>query len=91
MHWFPKHGKSMDTLRADVKARLEGGDEMTQEQFEAMLDAALARRAALGPSGWAAGAWEKAKTNGVLDGSAPQSALTREQAALVLERLGLLS
>ena len=91
MHWFPKHGKSMDTLRADVTARLEGGDEMTQEQFEAMLDAALARRAALGPSGWAAGAWEKAKTNGVLDGSAPQSALTREQAALVLERLGLLS
>jgi N-acetylmuramoyl-L-alanine amidase CwlA len=22
MHWFPKHGKSMDTFRADVKARL---------------------------------------------------------------------
>jgi len=22
MHWFPKHGKSMDTLRADVKAGL---------------------------------------------------------------------
>ena len=25
MHWFPKHGKSMDTFRADVKALL-GGD-----------------------------------------------------------------
>jgi N-acetylmuramoyl-L-alanine amidase len=24
MHWFPKHGKSMDTLRADVKKILEG-------------------------------------------------------------------
>lgn len=23
-HWFPKHGKSMDTLRADVKAQLAG-------------------------------------------------------------------
>lgn len=23
MHWFPKHGKSMDTLRADVKALLK--------------------------------------------------------------------
>jgi N-acetylmuramoyl-L-alanine amidase len=22
MHWFPKHGKSMDTFRADVKALL---------------------------------------------------------------------
>jgi N-acetylmuramoyl-L-alanine amidase len=24
MHWFPKHGKSMDTFRADVKAHLGG-------------------------------------------------------------------
>lgn len=24
MHWFPKHGKSMDTFRADVKKALEG-------------------------------------------------------------------
>lgn len=24
MHWFPKHGKNMDTFRADVKALLEG-------------------------------------------------------------------
>jgi hypothetical protein len=23
MHWFPKHGKNMDTFRADVKAGLE--------------------------------------------------------------------
>jgi hypothetical protein len=26
MHWFPRHGKSMDTFRADVKARLAPGD-----------------------------------------------------------------
>lgn len=25
MHWFPKHGKSMDTFRADVKAAMGGG------------------------------------------------------------------
>lgn len=25
MHWFPKHGKSMDTFRADVKAQMGGG------------------------------------------------------------------
>lgn len=24
MHWFPKHGKNMDTFRADVKKELEG-------------------------------------------------------------------
>ncbi len=28
MHWFPKHGKSMDTFRAEVKKRL-GGATMT--------------------------------------------------------------
>lgn len=27
MHWFPKHGKSMDTFRADVKTLLEAGTE----------------------------------------------------------------
>ena len=26
MHWFPKHGKSMDTFRADVKAGLAAAD-----------------------------------------------------------------
>ena len=29
MHWFPKHGKSMDTFRADVKVLLEGKEETT--------------------------------------------------------------
>ena len=29
MHWFPKHGKSMDTFRSDVKALLEGKEETT--------------------------------------------------------------
>ncbi len=24
MHWLPKHGKSMDTFRADVAAKLNG-------------------------------------------------------------------
>lgn len=27
MHWFPKHGKSMDTFRADVKTLLNAKDE----------------------------------------------------------------
>ena len=27
MHWFPRHGKSMDTFRADVAAQLQGEEE----------------------------------------------------------------
>jgi N-acetylmuramoyl-L-alanine amidase CwlA len=31
MHWFPKHGKSMDTFRADVKALLNKKEEPPEE------------------------------------------------------------
>ncbi len=31
MHWFPKHGKSMDTFRADVKAKLSNMAEKPKE------------------------------------------------------------
>lgn len=93
--WFPRHGKSMDTLRADVKALLEGGDAaMTQERFDAMFAAsAQAYRKAREDrpvSVWAAEAWEKAVAAGIFDGTKPGAPLTREQAALVLDRLGLL-
>lgn len=32
MHWFPKHGKSMDTFRAEVKDLLATGTEITEEE-----------------------------------------------------------
>ncbi|NCE65700.1 N-acetylmuramoyl-L-alanine amidase [Pseudoflavonifractor sp. 524-17] len=96
-HWFPKHGKSMDTLRADVKALLDGkeeGEDMTQAQFNTMFAAAMAeynkQLAARPASPWAAQVWKKAAAAGVLDGTQPQAPLSREQAALVLDRLHLL-
>ena len=42
------------------------------------------------PSDWAAESWQKAVEKGVFDGTDPQGALTREMAAVVLDRLGLL-
>lgn len=32
MHWFPKHGKSMDTFRADVKAALNSAEPVPVEK-----------------------------------------------------------
>lgn len=32
MHWWPKHGKNMDTFRADVKAILSGAAEETEQK-----------------------------------------------------------
>ena len=42
------------------------------------------------PSDWARESWEKAVALGVFDGTDPRGPLTREQAAVVLDRLGLL-
>lgn len=93
MQWFPKHGKSMDTFRADVKALLESGEEentMTQEQFNAMLANAVQSEETQPVSSWAEEDWKKAEEAGLFDGTKPRAPLTREQAAVVLERLGLL-
>lgn len=73
---------------AAFKARLE--DTMTQEQFNAMMDIYLAQSREKPVSDWAKNTWDKAMATGVFDGTAPQNPLTREQAALVLDRLGLL-
>jgi hypothetical protein len=35
MHWFPKHGKSMDTFRKDVAAKLKGGSTDPLAQYKA--------------------------------------------------------
>ncbi|WP_186566245.1 N-acetylmuramoyl-L-alanine amidase family protein [Lawsonibacter celer] len=43
------------------------------------------------PAPWAAEAWEKAVRAGVLDGTRPWAPLTRQELAVVLDRLGLLS
>ena len=42
------------------------------------------------PDTWAAAAWEKAKSLGVLDGTRPRDPLTRQEFAVVLSKLGLL-
>lgn len=69
-------------------------DEMTQEQFNKMFAAAMdaynKELNAMQPGSYATEAWEKAKAKGVLDGSRPRAPLTREQFAVVLDRLKLL-
>ena len=68
--------------------------EMTQEQFNQMLETALAareaQRKARPAAEWAQEAWQAAQAAEVLDGTAPQAPLTREQAAVLLQRLKLL-
>lgn len=42
------------------------------------------------PSAWAKESWDKAVKAGILDGTYPHNPLTREQLAVVLDRLGLI-
>lgn len=92
-HWFPKFGKTMDDFRADVAAELkEGQKEMTQEQFNEMMDNWLARRAAEPASGWSKKerAWmeEMGLIRGDEAGSKSyKSFCTREELAAVIYRL----
>ena len=43
-----------------------------------------------GVSDWAATAWQKATTKGIVDGTNPQGNVTREMLAVVLDRLGII-
>lgn len=43
------------------------------------------------PASWAAGAWERAAGAGILDGTRPTDNLTRQELAVVLDRLGLIN
>lgn len=86
MHWFPIHGKNMDTFRADVARQMEG-DDMTQDQWDAMMENYLARKAKEPASTWATdktaqhptGILEEAKVKGISDGSRPRAFATREE------------
>lgn len=79
-----------DDIAESVNKRLEDAEEVTQDQFNSMMETYLTQQREKETSTWSASAWERAKEAGIFDGTAPQAQLSREQAALVLDRLGLL-
>lgn len=84
LHWFPRHGKTMDDFRADVARLLKEDEEVTQEQFDAMMNDYLARRAELPASEWARKGLAEAKAEGITDGTRPQAFATRQEVALMV-------
>jgi hypothetical protein len=81
MHWFPAHGKNMDIFREDVKKSMnfDLGDKKT-DNLNTNSDVA----------DWAKDAWNKAKNKVLLDGTRPTDPITRQEFAVVLDRLKLL-
>ena len=84
LHWFSRFGKTMDDFRADVAWELEGGEDMTQEQFDAMMEDWLKRQGEKPPSGWAEELLAEAKRRGITDGTRPQAFATRQEVALMV-------
>ena len=74
----------MDDFRADVAREKERGEEMTQEEFDAMMENWLVRQGEKEPSDWAGEALEQAVKRGVTDGTRPQGFATRQEVVLML-------
>lgn len=68
----------------------KGGGEVTQEQFNTMMEVYEAERAKKKVSSWAADAWQKVTAAKIMDGTKPRSPITRQELAIVLQRLGLI-
>lgn len=92
LHWFPKFGKSMDDFRRDVDKIMRGEDTVTQEQFDAMLENWLERKAAEPADEWAKPYIERAIDAGAMSDvggtiASPKSFITRQEVAVVVSAL----
>lgn len=84
-HWFSKFGVTMDDFRSDVAKILQKeAHGVTQQEFDAMMENWLARRAEEEASNWAKPILERAMEAGLTDGSRPRSFATREEVATMI-------
>jgi hypothetical protein len=91
-HWFPKFGKTMDDFRSDVERAMKGEEQVTQEQFNAMMDQWLISRSEEGPSSWSEKERAWMEQMGLIrgDGSGKmryKDFCTREELAVMIYRL----
>ena len=95
LQWWPKHGVSMDQFRRNVAEAMEPSeedDDMTQERFDTLMEAWLARRALQDPDAWSGEARTWAEEIGLVAGDSAgakryQSFATREETVQMLYRL----
>ena len=86
LHWFPRHGKSMNDFRAEVAQAMKGSEEMSYEQWKQYMDQYRKERADEPASGWASEELDAAVAAGITDGQRPRDLVTREEAAIMAMR-----
>lgn len=72
-----------DPIEEEIKA-------MTDKEFAQYVERYLETKANQKAHPYAADAWKAMQTAGITDGSQPQCPLTREQLAVILQRIGLI-
>lgn len=86
LHWFPRHGKSMDDFRDDVARVMKGDDEIvTYEQWEEYMDKYLAKRRA-SPTDLPDYVTQAVEM-GLTDGSRPKDFALREDVMTMMVRM----
>lgn len=88
LHWFPKHGKTMDDFRTDVAREMKGENDLDEQTIRNIVREEWARmeaeRAKEPPSDWAKVKLELARARGLTDGTRPRSYATREEMAIMV-------
>lgn len=91
LHWLPKYGKTMDDFRADVARCMKGETDLTEEQVRTIVRDEYkkieAERAAQPASNWAKAKLEIARSRGITDGTRPKSYATREEVAIMVNKV----
>ena len=77
--------RALEILNGESKEESEG-DDVTQDQFNKMMDNYLAAKRQLPASDWAKETWQQATTSGLTDGTMPQDFCTREQVVTMIQR-----
>lgn len=81
------HDRALEILNGEESESTESEEEeLTQEQFDKMMNVYLAERNKLPVSTWAEEPFEKAKEIGLTDGTMPQGLATREQVVTMIYR-----
>ena len=92
LHWFPKHGRTMDDFRAEVARLMRGEEEtVTYEQWKEYMEQYRKELGMRPVPDWAkqTGEWEKAHSRGIIaDQSRPQDLVTRAETAAMIVRAG---
>ena len=87
LHWFPRHGKSMDDFRTDVARTMKEDDEMlTYEQWKEYMDRYRKELREDHDQCWAEEELTAAVAAGITDGKRPHDFVTREEAAIMAVR-----